>query len=568
MPKTCERGHGTRTFELVTLFLFLVSAVCAAIAVVLWRRRATPGAVPLVVLLAAVAEWNLAYGLEIAADGLAAKLFWAKVQYIGIVAAPVAIFAFAAAYSGRRQWLSRRRLVSLSLIPAVTLGLALTHELHHLIWSSVESSGAGRSLALEHGPAFYPGWAWAYLLLFAASVLLVAAGVSARRYFRRQAVAVSVAVGTPWAANLAYVLGLAPDDFDITTIAFAVTALALALACIRWHLLEVMPVARDALVEHIRDAMMVLDDHGRVLDCNPAMNDLLACDVEDAIGRQVDDVLPAAVAAVCRVADGTATGEGAKVVAVDRQRERRVYEAQVIPLPGHGTRSRRRLLLHDVTAREALEAYLADQALTDDLTKVGNRRHFIDHTRRALIAASRGDESVAAIFIDINDFKSVNDTYGHDCGDAILIAAARRLEESIRPQDTVARLGGDEFAVLLGHIGDEAAAIEVSARIDAALRRPVLVGTRSVAVSASVGVYVARGDGETPESLLRHADSNMYAVKRGAQTDARTVKLAEGRQHATDAGAKSACEDAAAAGAARGWSAARALPWSARTGPR
>lgn len=501
----------------MTLLPFIVAVVCGAVGVLVWRRRAMPEAIPLVVLLAAVAEWNLAYGLEIAADGLAAKLFWAKVQYIGIVSAPLAVFAFAAAYTGRRRWLAWRRLLALSSVPGVTLALAVTQELHDLLWSSVESSGAGRPLVLEHGPAFYPGWIWAYILLCAASVHLVAAGVSARRYFRRQAIAVSVAVATPWAANLAYVLGLAPHGFDITTVAFAVTALALSLACMRWDLLDVAPIARDALVEHMRDGMMVLDDHGRVLDCNRAMQAVFTCRAEEAIGLDVEDVLPPAVAAVCRAADGTVTDEGATVVTVNGLRDSRAYEAQIIRLPSHGARSARLLLLHDVTAREALAAHLTDQALTDDLTKVGNRRSFIEQTRQALIAASRGYESVAVLFIDLDDFKSINDTYGHDCGDAILIAVARRIEESIRPQDTVARLGGDEFAVLLRQTGDEVAATDVRERIDGALRRSVRVGAQTHLLSASVGVYVARRDGETPESLLRQADRDMYVIKRSAR---------------------------------------------------
>ena len=502
----------------VIVLLFLVAAVCVSVSVLVWRRRPTPGAIPLIVLLAAVAEWNFAYGVEIATEDFATKLAWAKVQYVGIVAAPLAVFAFAAEYTGRRRWIRRGRLVGLSLIPAVTLVLAVTHELHHLVWSSVESSGAGHPLAIEHGPAFYLGWAWAYVLLFAASVLLVAAGVSARRHFRRQTVAVSVAVGAPWAGNFAYVLGVAPRDFDITTIAFAVTALALALACVRWHLLEVAPVARNVLVEHIRDGMMVLDDQSRLLDCNPALHLVLTCPPDDAIGRHVEEVLPEPVAAICCDGDAGRMREESTVVRVQGESEDRVYEVQVIRLSGHGVPSRRLVLLHDVTDREALEAYLADQALTDDLTKVGNRRHFLEHTRRALIAASRGHESIAVIFVDMDDFKRINDDYGHHCGDEILIAAARRLEESIRPQDTVARIGGDEFAVVLGPIADEAAAVEVRDRIGAALRRPVQVGTRTHAISATVGVHVARSDGETPESLLQQADRDMYALKRRARS--------------------------------------------------
>ena len=500
------------------LFLFLVAMACVAIAALLWRRRATPGAIALLVLLGAVAQWNFAYGLEIAADGAAAKLLWAKASYFGIVCVPLAIHAFAADYTGRRSWLRWRRLALLSVIPVATLVLALSNDRHGLIWSSVEWVGADKPLALEHGPAFYVVWVWSYLLLLTASVLLIAASSSSRRFFRRQAFAVLVAMAAPWAANLVYVLGLAPGGFDVTTTAFAVTGVALAFACVRWQLLDLAPVARNTLVEHMRDGMVVLDEQLRVVDCNAATGPLMSCSTEEAIGRRAEEVLPTALAGLWTEASDHGRRDHGMVVNVHGPHGMGSYEAQVVELPGPAARYGRLLLFHDVTAREALQARLNDQALTDDLTSVGNRRYFVERTRRALLAASRHREPIAVIFIDIDDFKAINDTYGHACGDEILIAAARRLEESLRPEDAVARLGGDEFAVLLGPVEDTAVVEEVRARIVAALRQPVQVSERSHPVSASVGVHVVTSpDGQTPESLLQEADRDMYVNKRAAR---------------------------------------------------
>jgi N-terminal 7TM region of histidine kinase len=195
----------------VSLFLLAVAASCAGVGASLWRRRSAPGAIGLVALLAAVAVWNAGYALEIAVGGLGPKLLWAKVQYLGIVSAPPAVFVAALGYTGRSAWLTRGRLAALLAIPAGTLVLAWTHEAHHLVWSSVATPvAAGRPLELAHGPGFYPGWLFAYGLLFAATVLLVAGRWSLRRYFRRQVLAIAVAVATPWLCNALYVLGLTP----------------------------------------------------------------------------------------------------------------------------------------------------------------------------------------------------------------------------------------------------------------------------------------------------------------------------------------------------------------------
>jgi diguanylate cyclase (GGDEF)-like protein/PAS domain S-box-containing protein len=167
----------------------------------------------------------------------------------------------------------------------------------------------------------------------------------------------------------------------------------------------------------------------------------------------------------------------------------------------------------DVTVRRALEEQLARQALEDSLTGLANRALLLDRLGHALKRGGRALTSVAVLMIDLDGFKSINDSLGHDAGDETLKEIAARIVRSARPSDTIARLGGDEFVVLLETPTDPTLASEVADRILEIVRQPYTIRDRSVRVSASIGIAVSGGVGDTPASLLRDADIAMYAAK-------------------------------------------------------
>jgi diguanylate cyclase (GGDEF)-like protein len=169
-------------------------------------------------------------------------------------------------------------------------------------------------------------------------------------------------------------------------------------------------------------------------------------------------------------------------------------------------------VLANAIERRRTEERTQHEALHDPLTGLPNRNLFLDRLQHALSVASRRGTSVAVLFLDLDQFKLVNDSLGHAAGDELLAAVAPRIEGALRPADTVARFGGDEFAVLAEDIGNEWGATRIAERIAEALTRPFVLRDREHFVSASVGISIGDGN-EAPEALIRDADSALYRAK-------------------------------------------------------
>jgi diguanylate cyclase (GGDEF)-like protein/PAS domain S-box-containing protein len=168
----------------------------------------------------------------------------------------------------------------------------------------------------------------------------------------------------------------------------------------------------------------------------------------------------------------------------------------------------------DINARKTAEDTIQRQANFDPLTHLPNRRLFLDRLEQEMAKSRRAETPLALLLIDLDEFKEINDTLGHDVGDTLLQEAARRLRSCVRDADTVARLGGDEFTVLLADLSDRTHLEDIAQKIIGRLAEPYQLGNELAYVSASIGITLHPGDANDIDTLMKHADQAMYAAKR------------------------------------------------------
>jgi diguanylate cyclase (GGDEF)-like protein/PAS domain S-box-containing protein len=272
-----------------------------------------------------------------------------------------------------------------------------------------------------------------------------------------------------------------------------------------------------ALVHHSSDTIMILTAQGLVTYASPALQSITGRRADKAIGRRVADLVHPEDAAPVAARLAQIGHDGDDVTTLSFRLAHadggwRDVESTVSDLRTEPAIRGLLLNIRDVTERRSLEQQLRHAAFHDALTGLANRALFRNRVEHALARRHRGAERVAVLFIDLDDFKHVNDSLGHAAGDELLVGVARRLTDCLRPSDTPARLGGDEFAILLEgcDIGD---ALRVARRVIAALDWLVPVAGHQVKVGASVGVALSADRGSSAESLLREADVAMYEAK-------------------------------------------------------
>ena len=302
----------------------------------------------------------------------------------------------------------------------------------------------------------------------------------------------------------------------------------LLLALERVELTRVVLGARNerrfrAMVKYSSDVTTLLGTDFHISYQSDAVTEMLGRGPEEFLGKTMDelihpeDVLTAQVH-VAKVLDGGLGSSSVfevRVMHVDGQwRIINVVITNLFDEPDVGC-----IVLNgrDVTERHALEQELSHQALHDTLTGLANRSLFFDRLSHAMDRSTREDNSVAVLFLDLDDFKAVNDSFGHPAGDQLLIEVAKRLQAAIRPGDTVARFGGDEFAVLVEAGFMPATAQEIAKRIIEALQPTFRVLTSDVAMRPSIGIAIADQPRVTPDDLLRDADLAMYVAKRNGK---------------------------------------------------
>lgn len=272
------------------------------------------------------------------------------------------------------------------------------------------------------------------------------------------------------------------------------------------------------LVDTIPSPVFFKDEAGRYLGCNTAFENYIGIPRAELLGRSVHDISPKDLADKYFAADqalfdhpGTQTYEAA-VTYADGTRRDVVFNKATFSKTDGSLGGLVGVIL-DISERKQMERAIWHEANYDALTGLANRRLFKDKLRQRIDQAGQEKQELALLFIDLDRFKEVNDTFGHDIGDLLLIEAGQRICSTLGSSDQVARLGGDEFVVILPAIADHDSAAHVARQLIQALDRPFELNGHLAYVSASIGIAYYPDDSSTSETLLSYADQAMYAAK-------------------------------------------------------
>jgi len=342
-------------FSLGVVPLFAATLVATAVAIAVFRKRDAPGGRALGVIAVAAGWWSLLAGVELFRTDLFTSVVLTKATYFGIAVVPVAWVVFVLAYTGRRAWLSRSRLVLLGVVPVITMLAAITNEpygIHSLFWQDLGfmTDGPGTAGSSQYGPLFWLHAAYSYSLLAIGSYLLVELVVNADLLYRAQAGVLLMAVVAPWSANALYLANVIQTPYDPTILGIVLSCLLLLMTVYRHRFLEIVPAARQLarteLIKTLDDPVVVIDDERHVVDLNPAAVDVFAAERMDVIGRGLSAVSP-------KLADWLDSDRAEQTISYEVDNVDRYYDVQVTPLSQKAVADSGLLLaLRDVTARQ------------------------------------------------------------------------------------------------------------------------------------------------------------------------------------------------------------------------
>jgi diguanylate cyclase (GGDEF)-like protein/PAS domain S-box-containing protein len=283
--------------------------------------------------------------------------------------------------------------------------------------------------------------------------------------------------------------------------------------------LELSEVRDREILNAIQDGYFELSPGGRIVAANQALCSMLGYPSEALLGQSFETVLDSEDIERARQLFGHAleSGENIRFAAPFRRRDgsQGYYETRFSLIHDSlGNFAGYRGILRDISDQVAYQNQLLDMAYRDPLTNLGNRKAFTEHLKQAIEQARRSDSRLALLYLDLDRFKEVNDHFGHDVGDALLLSIAERMRGTMRQPDRVYRLGGDEFTLLMPG-GTIEAAYKLAGRILDVLQSPACVGGQNIDfVTPSIGIAFYPDHAGDPEGLVKAADSAMYEAKR------------------------------------------------------
>ena len=517
-------------------FLAVVSLISALIALTAsytaWRRSA-PGSIALSLLLLAMAVWSGIYTTRWMEVSPVTKGVLFNLMFIGIATIPTLFLLFALGITHNESWLTPRHLIMLSIQPGLTLLLQWIYPSHYsyLSLGTVEKNPFFVTEFIE-GPWSSVYVAYSYIIIGIAIALLIIGALRSSPHYRNQYRLALLGCLLPWAGNLYSETNFsALHGLDLTPLTFGISGMIFAFSMLRTRFLDLIPVARDHLIESMSDGVLVLDEQNRVIDVNPALQKFLEMPPSSYLGKRISEIFEDWTEEITPLLDGEESRTELTI-----SKEPALYlDLRVTPLYDNKQHLKGNLLVfRDITDQKQVEkklryannrlqsqlieigllqSKLREQAIRDPLTNLFNRRYLEETLERELARAAREEYPVCILMLDLDYFKRINDTYGHEAGDHVLRALANMLTEQSRRGDFACRYGGEEFVIVMPNISLDIACKRAEVLRQALGLLSVSYGDFQLSTTISMGIACYPEHGGTRKAILRAADKAMYAAK-------------------------------------------------------
>ncbi len=512
---------------------FFTSIISFVLFFFIWKKKHVNGSKYFLITVVAVTIYNMAYALEYSATTTAGKVFWSKVEYIGIGTLLPALFLFVLEYFGIVKKIKVRDALLLMIMPSLVIVLAWTNELHGWVWSGFGEIDPVTNLMVYHHGKFYTfGVIFQYLMGFVLIFTLLQQWVRFKqRSFRSQIEIFILAILLPFIGNIVYLSRFNPlPGMDWTPISSFFSIVLFSFSITSFRFLDLLPVARDLVFNLIQDGIMVVDFQFRVVDWNPALLQLLP-NLPIQLGGSALQILR-----ILGIKHNPFENnlEPINFEVEITKPELHIFDIIISPLHQNNhfdgwlvifdNETERRLatralekanmtLLQKNDENEKLQFQLQEQAIRDPLTGLYNRRFFDEYFANELVRCKRTNTPISLLMVDIDHFKSVNDRFGHDVGDQVLVMLGEILKSKFRASDVSCRFGGEEFLVLLPGLASDQAynrAEDLRKRFEQATRDAEFLYTQ---VTISVGISNYPVDADNTRELFRISDKALYQAK-------------------------------------------------------
>ena len=503
-----------------SFFVLLVPLGCAitvVTAIYCFRHQNTPAAKPLGYTTLFTALYIIFNTLELTNPTEGGTVFFATICYACIGVVTVNWIRFALTFSERYLGALRKFHFLLYVVPVLAVVFAFTNSYHHLIWNSYEFIPVSHNFlymkVTSYGSFFWVFWVQSYLLMIISAFWAIWTSITQRNRYRTQAILIAISSLFPLLVNSIYVLHLIPGlQKDFSPLAYALGGAIMAYSIFQYQLLELQPFARSIMIDEIADVMLTLDKEKRIIDFNrssinvlklkrgsrtvsPLVRELIFPYLDQFSDEPVNDLLKSEVK--------IDSGETAAYYDMQVRRLRNQIDGQVVGYL---------VLLHSITEHKNLLKEIRVMAEHDMLTGLYNRNYFEEAANRLIKV---GEDEFSVLMIDIDFFKSVNDSVGHRAGDQVLQAISQKLQATLREKDIIGRFGGDEFVVLLPETSADNARV-LADRLCAAVAAEPYQVKEGVEFSLSISIGISEFSGKNNNSLeqvIVQADQALYRAK-------------------------------------------------------